>query len=84
MVIFCNFSLTSAILYYQVVSPYLVFSPEYIKMVKSLIQFVVCEFEVEVDFKADFDFKFVVIMEFLADFDFEFKFEAELQVGLIE
>ena len=82
MVIFCNFSLTSAILYYQVVSPYLVFSPEYIKMVKSLIQFVVCEFEVEVDFKADFDFTFVVIMQFLADFDF--KFEAELQVELIE
>lgn len=82
MVIFCNFSLTSAILYYQVASPYLVFSPEYIKMVKSLIQFVVCEFEVEVDFKADFDFTFVVIMQFLADFDF--KFEAELQVELIE
>ena len=51
-------------------------------MVKSLIQFVVCEFEVEVDFKADFDFTFVVIMQFLADFDF--KFEAELQVELIE
>lgn len=74
--------MTSAILYYQVASPYLVFSPEYIKMVKSLIQFVVCEFEVEVDFKADFDFTFVVIMQFLADFDF--KFEAELQVELIE